>query len=272
MIIGFLGKGGSGKTTLSSGFALYLAEKGNKVLAVDADHNMDMCFNLNFKENVNYVGQALPEILSHIQSSTYGEIFNQNKDPEFTLTPKDFITDKYTQVISDNLHMMAAGPHTNDILYDKVCNHSLSAPLKIYLPFLTLKDNEYVVVDEKAGTDGVGSGVTTGFNLAVIVSEPTAYGIKSAKQIMEMLVFYKTPYIFALNKAEEGDEKLFEEMIGKKPDIIFSYKKEASRFSKDITKHYEKEFGLLKDFTKKVSDDRKQRTKEKIERNKNYSK
>ncbi len=270
MIIGFLGKGGSGKTTLSSGFATYLASKGNNVLAIDADHNMDMAYNLNVPETMNYIGQSLPEILSHLELKTYRDAFNQITDPEFSFNPKDPITEKYSVVIDKNLHAMVAGPHTSDILYDKSCSHALTTPLKVYLPFLKLKEKEYAVIDEKAGADGVGTGVTTGFNLACVVAESTPYGIKAAKQIIDLLKFYQTPHILILNKAEEGDETLFKEMIGQEPDVIFTYKKEASRFSKEIIDMYESEFNAIKKVVDSISDTRKERTKAKYQKNFTY--
>ena len=42
MRIAFVGKGGSGKTTMAAMFSRYLAELGNPVLAVDADINQHL--------------------------------------------------------------------------------------------------------------------------------------------------------------------------------------------------------------------------------------
>ncbi len=42
MRIAFVGKGGSGKTTSAALFSRYLAERGDRVLAVDADINQHL--------------------------------------------------------------------------------------------------------------------------------------------------------------------------------------------------------------------------------------
>ena len=46
--VAFVGKGGAGKTTLSSLFSRYLASKQLPVLAVDADINQHMALTLGF--------------------------------------------------------------------------------------------------------------------------------------------------------------------------------------------------------------------------------
>ena len=48
--------------------------------------------------------------------------------------------------------------------------------------FLQLKENQHVIVDEKAGADGASTGIPTGMDFAVIVVEPTPHGIKAGKQ------------------------------------------------------------------------------------------
>ena len=272
MIIGFLGKGGSGKSTLSSNFVKYLAAKDFSVLAVDADHNMDLSFNLGAPEQMNYIGQGLADVYGHIGVASSREIFEQNSpNTFFSLSPIDPVTDKYSVEIKEGVRLMSAGPHTDKILYDVSCSHSLITPLKTYLPLLELCENEFVVIDEKAGTDGVGTGVTTGFDMAVVVAEPTPHGIKAAKQIASILDFYKTPYVFALNKAEAPeDDDLFLDMMSNFPDMRFGFDKSLSRPEKPIDQSTIIEFDKLFEKTKQIKNTRLERTKEKFARNKDF--
>ena len=46
MRVAFLGKGGSGKSTMATAFVQELRSRGMQVLAIDADHNMDLSYNL----------------------------------------------------------------------------------------------------------------------------------------------------------------------------------------------------------------------------------
>ncbi|MEN9852426.1 MAG: hypothetical protein RI996_369 [Candidatus Parcubacteria bacterium] len=272
MIIGFLGKGGSGKSTLSSNFVAYLREKNKAVLAIDADHNMDLSYNLGAPENMNYIGQGLSDVYAHIGVQSGKEAF-ANTIPEtfFTLSPLDPVTEKYSVQLSNGARLMSTGPHTENILYDVSCSHILTTPLKTYLPLLKLEVNQYVVIDEKAGTDGVGTGVTTGFDMAVVVAEPTLHGIKAAKQIVSLLEFYKTPYVFALNKVQsQEDEDLFVDMMSNFPDMKFVFDKSLSRPGESLPKSIADEFDKLYEKVHSITNTRIERTKEKFTRNTEY--
>jgi CO dehydrogenase maturation factor len=214
MIIGFLGKGGSGKSTLSSAFSEFLlTNEANTVLAIDADHNMDMLFRLGAKELPTYLGDAMSDLMNYCNLSSedsYHKIFSTSeKYPVFSLSPQDTFTTTYAHPIRERLFGMAGGPHTEDVLYDRACSHILSTPLKVYLPYLVLKENEYVVVDEKAGSDGVGTGIASGFDYGFVILEPTLYGIKAAHQIADLLEWFGTPYDFVVNKVFDQEDLAF---------------------------------------------------------------
>lgn len=118
---------------------------------------------------------------------------------------------------------MASGPHTETVLHGNKCSHSLSTSLKVYLPFLELKENEAVVIDEKASSDAAGTGVPTGFTLSYIVAEPTPHSIKAAHQIAKTLDFYDAPYEFVLNKVANKEQENFAlAQLSKRPIAIFS--------------------------------------------------
>ncbi len=68
MILGFLAKGGSGKSSVSSQMALYLNQEKATVLAVDADHNMDLAYNISGGEipKLNHYSESLPDIAKEL--------------------------------------------------------------------------------------------------------------------------------------------------------------------------------------------------------------
>lgn len=227
MIIGFLGKGGSGKSTLSTATAKHLFSEGKEVLAIDADHNMDLAWNLINGDQLPYLGESIGDMNEYAgiaRNESYKKIFLDELSPKFSINPMDSFTRKYSKSIDDGFTLMASGPHTETVLSGNKCSHSLSTSLKVYLPFLELKDNQVVIVDEKASSDAAGTGVPTGFTVSYIVVEPTPHSIKAAHQIADTLSFYEAPYEFVLNKVSNEESRIFAlTNLKKSPIAIFPF-------------------------------------------------
>ena len=270
MILGILGKGGSGKTTTATLLTQTLNARGSRVLAIDADHNMDLAYNLGFTEPFPYFGSSLGALTKHIglqEGAPYRSAFNNAPHADHFSMQPDAYTSEYSQKLNSGVRLMVAGPHTDSILYDESCSHVLTTPLKVYLPFLKLDANEYAIVDEKAGLDGVGTGVTTGFTAALVVAEPKPHSIKVAKQIAELLKFYETPYAFVLTKVlGDADRELGRAAFG---DQLIA----TIDFAADVPSTDEGLVAAVCGFGKRVSlagDTRLARSRAKIERNSSY--
>ncbi len=207
MVIGFLGKGGSGKTTVATRFTEALLREGRQVLAIDADHNMDLLFNLaaDRAEGFPYLGEAGEAFAAAIglaPRETYLRRLARGGLPTFSCAPADPFTARYAPEIRPGLRLMVAGPHTEAVQHGTVCSHVLAAPLKVYLPCLAVAEHEAVVIDSTAGMDMVGSGIVAGMDLVYIVTEPTVHATKTAKQIAAGLAWSGTPHVFVLNKVQ----------------------------------------------------------------------
>lgn len=229
MIIGFMGKGGSGKTSLSTAFTRFLGEKNHQVLAIDADHNMDLLFNLaGEQEAFPYLGNDHARIKMLLgmpqEYKTYQQAIAEERINEQSLGSDNAFFEVFTRQVSPNLWCMAAGPHTEDIHHGVACSHTLSASLKAYVPFLALKDNEAVVVDSTAGMDMVGTGIARGMDMVCIVTEPTIHATKTAKQIAQGLKEHEVPSVYLLNKCTSPEQYAQAvEWLGQEPLAVCSF-------------------------------------------------
>ncbi len=94
MIIGVLGKGGTGKSTISTILIKSLSQKG-LVLGIDADHNMDLTYNFG-NPSMNYIAGSFYEAKEYIgikPEIPFKEVFQSNI-PQFffSLNPADDYT------------------------------------------------------------------------------------------------------------------------------------------------------------------------------------
>jgi CO dehydrogenase maturation factor len=213
MKIAFLGKGGSGKSTMATAMVRSLRAKGVKVLAIDADHNMDLSYNLG-AEPAKFLGADPDGIKEYVGSPREGGFIQALKvgagrGISFSVFPADEFTNKVSIEVEGGLRLMTAGPHTDRVRSQEACSHSLAAPLKVYLPLLNINSEEAVVIDERAGTDPVATGILSGVDLAVIVQDPTINSKRVAEQIRHELELAGVRHLIVDNKINglEADTK-----------------------------------------------------------------
>jgi CO dehydrogenase maturation factor len=278
MILGFLGKGGSGKSSVSSQMALYLASINKSVVGIDADHNMDLSYNLAEGEvpELNYYGKSLMDLqaaVGLVEGERYSEAFLKDTTKRFTLTPVSEEIQKYSVVLPNGIRVMSAGPQTDTVLYGKACSHVLTTPLKILLPLLELQENEVVVVDEKAGADGVSTGIVTGVDVGVIVCEPALHSVKTAKQIEELMEFYETPYVFVGNKVTSSEDKDFiADSLGQEPAAYLMESTSIKRNPSELVKEWSDQLQVVFERAQEISqNNRLERTIQKFKRNHEFA-
>lgn len=212
MVIGVLGKGGSGKTTVATALVDFLARE-RRVLAVDADHNLDLTYNLapDKANALPWFSGAFPVLrreLGAAADAPYRDVLLATAAPVFRFAEDDPVFAAFAQSVGERRWLMAAGKETEAVLVGERCSHSLFTPLKLYLPLLTVPADAAVVVDEKAGADGVTTGAVAGYDAVVVVAEPTVHSLKVAAQIFDLLTHYGTPGVLVLNKVVAGASQL----------------------------------------------------------------
>lgn len=227
MKIAILGKGGSGKSTISWLLTSYLSTNLNQpVLAIDADHNMDLSANLGFEVNaktktfIQYNNQ-LRQILSLKENDRWFESFSLPNLPIFSFPNLDSFSQEISYQLNSNLYLQILGLGQESLLYKDMCSHAHSAGLKFYLALLKLQPNSNLIIDGVAGTDMLNYGLYLGCNASIVSLESH---INSQRVLDKILVINKSvglPTYVVLNKYQVNQsynilqEKYAEYIIGK---------------------------------------------------------
>ena len=216
MKIAFAGKGGSGKTTLSSLFVRHLAARGLPVVAVDADINQHLAEALGADREPPAMGAHLTEIKEHLRgsnpriSSAAAMVKTTPPGPGSRLLRPGGPDPVHDLAVDTpcGARLLATGPFADDDL-GVACYHSKTGAVELYLNHLVDGPGEYVVVDCTAGADSFASGLFTRFDLTVLVAEPTRKGISVYRQWQGYAAGYDVAVAVAGNKVQTEQDVAF---------------------------------------------------------------
>jgi CO dehydrogenase maturation factor len=221
MKIAFVGKGGSGKTTLSSLFIRHLAATGAPVVAVDADINQHLGVALGLDESeaaaLPAMGEHLPLIKDYLRG---GNPRITSAETMIKTTPPG-AGSRLLRVREDNpvydacarpveldggaVRLMVTGPFTDADL-GVACYHSKTGAVELCLNHLVDGPGEYVVVDMTAGSDSFASGMFTRFDMTFLVAEPTRKGVSVYRQYKEYARDFGVALKVVGNKVQGPDD------------------------------------------------------------------
>ena len=218
MKIAFVGKGGSGKTTLSALWARWLAGQGRPVLAIDADINQHLADTLGMTaaeaKELPALGSHLQQIKAYLKGSNplIGNVSEMIKTTPAgcgsrLLSLDDDLFKNYGRTVNGVL-VLAVGAFEEADLGVK-CYHSKTGAVELVLNHLIEGPKDYVVVDMTAGSDAFASGLFTRFDVTFLVVEPTLKSISVYRQYKQ---YAQTEDIFLRvigNKAQDQADRDF---------------------------------------------------------------
>ncbi|MFI0716590.1 ATP-binding protein [Streptomyces inhibens] len=224
MKIAFVGKGGSGKTTLSSLFIRHLAAARIPVIAVDADINQHLGAALGLdeaeaaalpamgahlpliKDYLRGANPRIPSADSMIKTTPPGEGSRLLRVGEDNVVYETCA--RAVELDDTRVRLMATGPFTESDL-GVACYHSKVGAVELCLNHLVDGREEYVVVDMTAGSDSFASGMFTRFDMTFLVAEPTRKGIAVYRQYKEYARDFGVPLKVVGNKVQGPDDLAF---------------------------------------------------------------
>lgn len=178
MKIAVSGKGGVGKTTISSLLARYWARNGYRVLALDADPDANLGAALGI-DTSNIVPIAKMEELIHertgVKPGTVGGFFKMN--PRVDDLPESLACEK------DGVRLLLMGTVKKG---GGGCICPESVLLKALVSHLVLYQKDLVIMDMEAGIEHLGRGTAQGVDRLVIVVEPGQRSIDTAAKVRQL--------------------------------------------------------------------------------------
>ncbi|NEX12276.1 MAG: carbon monoxide dehydrogenase [Prosthecochloris sp.] len=178
MKIAITGKGGVGKTTLSSLLARELAEQGKRVLAIDADPNGNLAEALGYDADKDGRIEPLIEKKALVEERTGSKPGSMGG--YFVLNPRvDDLIDRFSIEVN-GMRLMVTG----DLKEARGgCYCPENALLRSFLRHLMVERDEWVVLDMEAGFEHLTRGTAESVGALVIVVEPGLRAIKTAEKI-----------------------------------------------------------------------------------------
>lgn len=218
MRIAFLGKGGSGKTTLSTAFALYLHKLNNPVLAIDGDVNMHMAPLLDadrlwlHKYSADIKQYLEPEIAKKA-TAVIGTIPPTKSSRFISISEDDTFLKKYATRGTANIPLLTVGTYESKDAGAN-CFHGKLQILELILHRIADGKDDAVVCDMTAGIDALGTSLYMAADLNVFVVEPTSKSVQVFKDFAEAANEHGiSTYAIANKVIDEDDEKFIRENV-----------------------------------------------------------
>ncbi len=179
MKIAVSGKGGVGKTTVSSLIARHFARNGYKVLAVDADPDANLGASLGFTNTEEIVPIAhMKELIFERTGAKPGSIGSF-----FKMNPKVEDIPEAVWRENEGVRLMVLGTVEKGGA-GCICPESIL--LKNLVNHILLLRKEVVLLDMEAGIEHLGRATSKAVNMLIVVVEPGRRSVDTAKKIREL--------------------------------------------------------------------------------------
>jgi CO dehydrogenase maturation factor len=209
------GKGGSGKSTLSTLVARGLSNRGYSILMVDGDES-----NLGLHRLLG--GQAPLNFMDSLGGKKgFREKLNNTfpqGNTDVIFGPNTKVKDIPKECVStiDNIRLLAVGKIHH---LGEGCACPIGRLSKTILSNLSIGKNEIVIIDAEAGIEHFGRGIDAACDMVLGVVDPTFESFMLAKKMEDMVRDSEKEIFFVMNKVDERVEASMNKRIDQKKVI-----------------------------------------------------
>lgn len=226
MKIAISGKGGVGKTTLAGALARLLADRGQTVLAIDADPDSNLPSAIGVPQEKLRSVQPLAQMKDLVaertgaKPGTFGGMFKMNPHVED-------IPDAYS-IDHLGIKLLTLGTVP---LGGGGCLCPEGTLLRVLMRHLMVARGETVIVDMEAGLEHLARGSTEAMDAFIVVVEPGQRAIQTAHQIRRLAadLGVKRVYVVGNKVTGEPDRSLIEQGVAPMPVIGHISSRESIR-------------------------------------------
>ena len=253
MKLAITGKGGVGKTTLTSLLAWIYSKEGSTVIAIDANPDANLATALGISVEESRRITPIAELQELIQERTGAKPGNFGSF--FKLNPKvDDIPERFS-IQKNGIKLLVMGTVKRG---GGGCLCPEGAMLKSLVSHLVLGRSDVVIMDMDAGVENLGRGTAKAVDAFIIVVEPGQRSFQTARAIQHLArdLGVKKCYIVGSKTHDENERKF---IIDNMPDFevlgFVNYHPElaeADRMGKGVFETAQAAVAEVKDIKKKL--------------------
>ncbi len=207
------GKGGVGKTTLSSSLARLWASEGRRVIAIDADPDANLATALGADAETAAACTPLSQMDDLIEERTgarpgQGGMFRLNPDVSDVVDMCGLDVGGVTLLRMGTVERGGSG-----------CMCSEGTFLKAFMRHLLIDRDEVAILDMEAGIEHLGRGTAESVDVFVVVVEPAMRSVQTAHAVRDLAADIGVADVVAVGNRvrDEEDVEYLKEVLGEIP-------------------------------------------------------